>query len=48
MLFGWKPAEAETAIQHWIEAGFLQRGVEIEGLRGEWIVLRDMRLENEE
>jgi hypothetical protein len=46
MLFGWKPEKAEATIQHWIEKGFLQGGIEIEGQRGEWIVLSEARLEN--
>jgi hypothetical protein len=48
MLFGWKPEQAEAAIQYWIEAGLLRGGIEIEGQRGEWFVLRDKRLESGE
>jgi hypothetical protein len=48
MLFGWKPEEAQATIQYLIEKGILRGGVENEGQRGEWIVLREARLENGE
>jgi len=48
MLFGWKPGDAEAAIQHWIEAGLLRGGIEIEGQRGEWFILQDKRLDSGE
>jgi len=45
MLFGWKPEEAEATIQHLIEKGLLQGGIEFERHRGEWFVLRQARFE---
>ena len=48
MLFGWKPEEAEATIGYLAESGVLRGGVEIEGLRGKWIVLREARFENGE
>jgi hypothetical protein len=46
MLFGWRPAEAEAAVQHGVETGLLRRGVQFEGKPGEWIVLRDLMPES--
>lgn len=41
LLFGWKPEESGAAVEHLAESGVLRRGAEIEGQRGEWIVLKE-------
>lgn len=41
LLFGWKPEESGAVVEHLAESGVLRRGAEIEGQRGEWIVLKE-------
>lgn len=41
LLFGWKSEESGAAVEHLAESGVLRRGAEIEGQRGEWIVLKE-------
>ena len=46
MLFGWRPPEAEAAVQYWVGSATLRSGQKIESQPGEWIVLRDLLSEN--
>jgi hypothetical protein len=48
MLFGWRPGDAEAAIQYWAKSGALRPGQAIESQPGEWIVLRELLLEMDE
>ncbi len=41
-LFGWRPPEFERAVNSLVEAGLLQRGLEIEASPGEWIALQEL------
>jgi hypothetical protein len=44
-LFGWRPVNADRAVDRLVEAGLLQRGLEVEGRKGEWIALKELRRE---
>jgi hypothetical protein len=41
-LFGWRPPDAERAVQALVQAGLLRRELEIQGQPGEWIGLAEL------
>ena len=41
-LFGWRVPTVEAAINHLVECNLLNRHLELEGQRGEWIALREL------
>jgi hypothetical protein len=41
-LFGWRPAEAEKAVEALVEAGGLKRGLNVGNDSGEWIALTEL------
>ena len=41
-LFGWKPVQAERAVQALEQAGIIRSGVEVEGEKGDWIALASL------
>ena len=41
-LFGWRPAEAERAVNVLVNTGRLQSGCQVEGQSGDWLVLAEM------
>ena len=41
-LFGWRPAEAEKAVEDLVQAGKVKRNLEMKGEKGEWTILSSL------